>query len=254
MFNLRFPVNFNSPYKAESVIDYWQRWHITLTGFLTTYLYTPLTLGIMRRRRAHGRRVDRAAQRTAGGFGCMIGVPLLVTMGLAGIWHGSGRTFLVFGLLHALFLTINHAWRLLRPGVRSRAAPAIASRVALTYLAVLAASVVFRAPSLQNAGNVLAGMAGLHGFGAWSLSVQVQSVGGPSHLLWLVALYGIVWLLPNSQQIMQRRDFAAGDRASPAPGGPAGGYSLASSLALGAGAAIAVVAFGGTGEFLYFQF
>ena len=117
LFNIRFPVNFNSPYRAESIIDYWQRWHMTLTRWLTLYLYNPLALRMTRRRAAQGRPIDRAARATPRGFAEMIALPTMITIGLAGVWHGSGLTFLVFGLLHGMYLCVNHAWRLCRPNL-----------------------------------------------------------------------------------------------------------------------------------------
>ena len=254
MVNVRFPMNFNSPYKAQSVIEYWQRWHITLTTFLTAYLYTPLALRLMRGRRARKRPLDRAAQCTVSGFTAMIAMPLFATMGLAGIWHGSGLNFVIFGLLHASYLTVNHAWRLWRPGLGSRSAGSMIGRIVLTYLAVLIASVFFRAPSLQQAVQVLAGMVGRHGTGAPSMALQLQSVGGASHLVWLGWLAVVVWALPNSQQIMHRCDPVLGPVDPPRWRGLVWRRGLSSSLALGAGLAVAIVAFGGTGEFLYFQF
>jgi hypothetical protein len=159
MFNLRFPLNFNAPYKAGSVIEYWQRWHMTLTRYLTLLLFNPLALAATRRRARRGRAVGRAGQATPGGFAAMVAGPILLTMTLAGIWHGSGWTFIAFGLLHGVYLVINHAWNLWGPRRK------VPGRVALTYLAVLAGAVVFRAPSLTIASRMLADMAGAHGLG-----------------------------------------------------------------------------------------
>ncbi|WP_249780620.1 MBOAT family O-acyltransferase [Bradyrhizobium sp. dw_78] len=91
MFGVVFPVNFNSPYKAVSLIDFWRRWHMTLSRFLRDYLYIPLggnRLGPLRRY-----------------------LNLFVTMLLGGIWHGAAWTFVAWGALHGLGLLVNHAWR-----------------------------------------------------------------------------------------------------------------------------------------------
>ena len=94
MFDIRLPVNFNSPYKAVNIIDFWRRWHITLSRFLRDYLYIPLG----------GSRLG-APRRYAN---------LMITMLLGGLWHGAGWTFVIWGGLHGIFLVINHAWHGLR--------------------------------------------------------------------------------------------------------------------------------------------
>lgn len=231
MFGLRFPPNFASPYKAQSVIDYWQRWHMTLTRFLMSTVYNPLAMAAMRWRRARGLPVDRTAQRTKGGFGGMLLAPLVVTMGLAGIWHGATEPYLAFGLLHAAFLGVNHAWRVFRPGPRSQAWHAIGGRVAQTYLCVLVGSAIFRAPTLDAAGTLLAGMMGLHPAGPY--------MHGSLHALWLAGLGAIVWGMPNTQQIV--------DGALWRP-------TLAWAMAAGCAVTLGLLSLGGTLEFGYFQF
>ncbi|AOK31957.1 MULTISPECIES: MBOAT family O-acyltransferase [Burkholderia] len=132
LFGVRFPLNFNSPFKAASIIDFWQRWHMTLTRYLSAYLYYPLAMRINRWRAARGLPTARAAQRTPSGFAWTVALPTFYTMGLAGVWHGAGLQYLVYGLLHAGYLSINHAWRNWRTAsVTAQAAtpkPAAASR------------------------------------------------------------------------------------------------------------------------------
>ncbi len=231
MFGVRFPANFASPYKAQSVIDYWQRWHIALTRFLMSTVYNPLAMAAMRWRRARGLGVDRAAQRSFGGFGGMLLAPLVVTMGLAGIWHGASLPYLAFGLLHAGFLGVNHAWRVFRPGPRSQDWQAVIGRVVLTYLCVLLASVIFRAPTLDVAGTLLAGMLGLHPPG--------PTIHGALHALWLAGLGAIVWFTPNTQEIV--------DGALWRP-------TLPWAVAAGCAATLGLLSLGGTHEFVYFRF
>ncbi|MDR3537304.1 MAG: MBOAT family O-acyltransferase [Acetobacteraceae bacterium] len=277
MFNVRFPLNFNSPYKAQSVIDYWQRWHMTLTRYLTQYVYTPLALWVMRRRLARRLKVNHAAQTTTGGFAAMIALPVFVTIGLAGIWHGSGAQFLVFGLLHAAYLTTNRAWRLHHPPVARLGGRSVLWRVTLTYLCVLVGAVFFRAPSVPAALSMLGGMAGRHGIGpalpvlawvpghlpgaAWLQAlgmIQVTdrhtTVQAGRDVLWLVALYAIIWGAPNTQQIFIR--FAPALEAVE-PGLPAWLRWQPSpiwAVAFGCLGMLGLLALGGTGEFLYFQF
>lgn len=147
MFGLRFPINFNSPYKAVNIIEFWRRWHITLSRFLREYLYFPLG----------GNRRGRARRY----------VNLMTTMLLGGLWHGAGWTFVVWGGLHGVFIVINHLWHGLRRAVGLPAGqPTIPGRIAgtvITFFAVLVGWVFFRAASFTAASDVLAGMAGRHG-------------------------------------------------------------------------------------------
>ncbi len=243
MFNLRFPVNFNSPYKARSVIEYWQRWHITLTRYLTQYLFNPMAMALLRRRAARGLPVGRAAQATAAGFAVTLALPLCVTMGLAGVWHGAGWTFLVFGLLHGVYLSVNHAWRIAAPAT---ARPGAAFSVGLTYLAVLAGAVIFRAPDLSTAFDLLTGMVGMHGMG-WAIPVDGKGQGRlVLDIVWLGLLYAIVWGAPNTQEILGE----AQSRAS----AMRWRLSLPWALGFGVAAAVGLLSIGGTGEFLYFRF
>jgi D-alanyl-lipoteichoic acid acyltransferase DltB (MBOAT superfamily) len=247
--NIRFPKNFDSPYKAQSVIEYWQRWHVTLTKFLTSYLYTPIAIAVMRRRIARRLGVNRAAQRTPAGFSAMIAMPMMVTMTLAGIWHGSGLTFLIFGMLHGLYLCVNHAARIRTSGRRSRLWYRITGNCLLTYLCVLVASVFFRAPSVADAWNVLSGMAGANG---WR---DPTAPGfGLVHIVSLPLLYGIVWFFPNTQQIMARYHPVLEEVDEPEMIALSWNLGTWSAVATGLAAAAGIMALGGTTEFLYFQF
>src|SRR5665213_1633261 len=147
LFGIKLPYNFDSPYKSLSIIDFWRRWHMTLSRFLRDYLYIPLggnRNGVLRR---HAK--------------------LLITMVLGGLWHGAGWTFVVWGALHGAFLIINHGWRAARRvlGIAENAAGIVGRLAAwaLTFLAVVVAWVFFRAPDLRTAFDMLSGMAGLHG-------------------------------------------------------------------------------------------
>ncbi len=236
LFGLRYPWNFASPYQARGVIDYWQRWHVSLTRFFMATLHAPLAMAIMRWRRAHGLGVDRAAQSRVGGFLAMHALPLVVTMALAGVWHGSSLTFLVFGLLHAGFLAVNHAWRLVRP--KPRPGPwRHAASVGLTCLCVLVGSVFFRAPTLGDAGAILAGMVGLHGVGAIVLTARdvADAVG-------LGLLLVFVWAAPNTRTIMDGQVWWSWR--------PNLGWAAASGVVL----TIGLLSAGGTAEFLYARF
>jgi D-alanyl-lipoteichoic acid acyltransferase DltB (MBOAT superfamily) len=167
MFGIKLPLNFNSPYKSASIIDFWQRWHMTLTRYITLLLYNPIALWVVRLRTRSGASTGKKAAATPAGFASMIAFPTITTMLLAGIWHGAGFQYVVFGLLHGLYLTINHAWRIFRatPSKAALRPVSLVWRVALTYLAVLLAQVFFRAHSASDAMAIIAGMIGLHGSG-----------------------------------------------------------------------------------------
>lgn len=157
MFNIRLPLNFASPYKAANIIEFWRRWHMTLSGFLRDYIYIPLGGN----RRGRPRRYAN----------------LMTTMLLGGLWHGAGWTFVVWGGLHGFYLVVNHAWHALRRKVGwYSGGPRFATQAiswTLTFLAVVVAWVVFRAETFGGAQNILSGMVGRHGF---VLPTQVAAV------------------------------------------------------------------------------
>jgi D-alanyl-lipoteichoic acid acyltransferase DltB (MBOAT superfamily) len=124
MFGIFLPLNFNSPYKATSIIDFWRRWHMTLSQFLRDYLYIPL--GGNR----HGRTLRY--------------VNLMITMLLGGLWHGAAWTFVAWGALHGVYLCINHAWNNYGPAVAPRfARMANLAAFILTFLSVVVGWVFF---------------------------------------------------------------------------------------------------------------
>jgi alginate O-acetyltransferase complex protein AlgI len=274
MFNVRFPLNFNSPYKSASVIEYWQRWHMTLTRYLTQYVYSPVALAVMRRRRLRKLPINREAQQTPGGFGTMIAFPIVLTMGLAGIWHGSGAQFLVFGLLHGFYLCVNHAWRLFFSGARPTRDSVIrrVGCIALTYLCVLVGAIFFRAPSVSSAVSMLGGMIGLHGIGPtvplpsrWVGQLPgADSIFRPADwkecidatisLVRIAVLYLIVWFMPNTQQIFARYSPAI-EQVQPGPM-PWLRWRMSApwAVAFGCATVLAILSIGGTSEFLYFAF
>jgi alginate O-acetyltransferase complex protein AlgI len=128
MLGLKVPVNFNAPYRATSIIEFWQRWHITLSQFITTYLYTPLI-------RSFGKATLAKAS-----------IATLLAMTLAGLWHGPAWTYVVFGCIHGAALVVNQVWR---KKVKVRLPPAVSWP--LTMAVVLVGFVVFRSPDLHTA-------------------------------------------------------------------------------------------------------
>jgi alginate O-acetyltransferase complex protein AlgI len=253
MFGVRLPLNFNSPYKAANIADFWRRWHMTLSRFLRDYLYIPLGGN----RRGELRRY----------------VNLMVTMLLGGLWHGAGWTFVVWGGIHGAYLSAHHLFDA-RFG-SSANADAFVRRLgarALTFAAVLVAWVFFRATSMTVAGGMLAGMAGMRGVGvpprlmeaAGSAGTWLASHGvtANAHLMvdrgaaLLIALgLAIAWLLPNSQELLAAYDPAIGSVPVPAAGArlawsPRLRWAVTVALMLG----VSLSLIGAHSEFLYFQF
>ncbi|WP_447603696.1 MBOAT family O-acyltransferase [Nitrospira sp. Nam80] len=234
MFGISLPLNFNSPYKACSIIDFWRRWHMTLSRFLRDYVY--FSLGGSRKGP-----VRRYAN-------------LMVTMLLAGLWHGAGWTFVAWGGLHGIYLVINHAWRSARSALGHDLTHSTwwgrASAQMLTLLAIVVAWTLFRAASFSGAMNMLTGMIGLNGTGAISTSMLGYFV---SPLLLLICLGA-----PNSQELVDR----VGDASVERLGKVRSGYAMAVcwrpnlrwAVTVGLMFYFAIVALTKSNEFLYFQF
>jgi alginate O-acetyltransferase complex protein AlgI len=154
---LLLPENFRRPYLALDLRDFWRRWHISLSRFIRDYLYIPLG----------GNRHGPARYVMA----------TLVTMALAGLWHGAGWTYAAWGLWHGVGLIICHGW-----GWLKRPLPAFASWF-LTLLFVIAGWVLFRSPSFGTAASILASLAGVHGFAGSLKGIGVLAIGAAASIL-----------------------------------------------------------------------
>jgi D-alanyl-lipoteichoic acid acyltransferase DltB (MBOAT superfamily) len=252
MFGIRLPVNFLSPYKSTNIIEFWRRWHITLSRFLRDYLYIPLG----------GNRVGRIRR-----F-----VNLWIVMLLGGLWHGANWTFVAWGALHALYLTANHAVRAMHiPLGDNRGSRFLGWTV--TMAAVLVAWVFFRAPDFATALSMLEGMAGRNGLtlplaaaplgaAAPQLAALLHiSFGGagylliiePINLLWFPVAVVIALAAPNVPTWLAKWDLALGFETR-RPGMATWAPSLRWGVALGALLTISLVYQRNTVQFLYFQF
>ena len=185
MFNVRLPFNFNSPYKATNISDFWRRWHMSLSQFLRDYLYIAL-----------GGNRKGVFSRYAN---------LMVTMVLGGLWHGASWSFVIWGFLHGLYLGLNHGFRALcgnslRARLENSRLFALAAWM-LTMLSVMVAWVLFRAETLRGASRMLESMASptavtpIHAL-LWNSGLSLSSGG-----LWCAALAAIAFLAPNSNRI-----------------------------------------------------
>ncbi|HEY0256898.1 MAG TPA: MBOAT family O-acyltransferase [Candidatus Methylacidiphilales bacterium] len=203
LLGIRFPCNFNSPYQATSIQDFWTRWHITLTRFIREYIYFPLG----------GNRCS--PQRQVGN--------VMAVMLLCGLWHGAGWTFVLWGGLHGLYLLIGRLWALLGQKLKWTLNQWSLYRFAtsgLTFLAVVLGWVLFRARDFPTAGEIYGAMFGHNGFtvpyevGQASLGIGKLTswLGGtivPTNLAGisyrhsiagLLAVLLLAWILPNTQQ------------------------------------------------------
>jgi D-alanyl-lipoteichoic acid acyltransferase DltB (MBOAT superfamily) len=198
LFGVRLPVNFNSPYKASTIIDFWQRWHMTLTRFLTGYIYNPIALIVARRRAAAAKPIVQGKKTTLGAYLSIIFFPTVFTMAIAGIWHGAGWTFLIFGILHGVYLAVCHGWHLLRDrlqrGVKQSRRPATVVSNLFTFLCVVVSFVFFRSTTITAANGMLMSMVSLD-------SISSPNIESVWKMCVLGVLFAVVWLCPNSQQI-----------------------------------------------------
>jgi alginate O-acetyltransferase complex protein AlgI len=184
IFGIRLPANFFSPYKADSIIEFWRRWHMTLSQFLRDHLYIPLG----------GNRKGKPRRY----------VNLMITMLLGGLWHGSSWTFVVWGGLHGAYLGINHAWRAFKQHYGLQLLPPRIARpvaVLLTFAACLAAIVFFRAETLSGALAMSQSMAGMLPVG---LDHQALYKHPDKIFRWVVGGCLVVWFMPNVMQIFDR--------------------------------------------------
>lgn len=285
LFGIRLPVNFNSPLKASSIIDFWARWHITLTRFLTAYVYTPTVMALTRRRMQAGKPVLGRGPADPGAFMVLIAFPTVLTMFLSGFWHGAGFTFVIWGLLHGAYLCVNHGWRQWRPKWDKQRYERVMKPLGfvLTFVAVVVGMVWFRARNVGGALEMLQAMAGWHGaslpdalmvrLGAaagWleQLGIHGSMSSGSEFVAaagWLLALFLIATRAPNSLELLRHFEPAL-LYVPPKPPKPGAGGELRSntlpalqfSLPWAALMALAFVlgAFGlnRVSEFLYWQF
>jgi len=248
MLGLRLPENFDSPYKSTGIVDFWRRWHITLSSWLRDFLYIPLG----------GNRKGRIKQYRN----------LFLTMLIGGAWHGAGWPFIIWGALHGLMLSINHFFRACIKGkpleLILTLAPLRLCSILFTFFCINLCWVVFRAPTIGGAGRMFKTMfAGPFTPEAAGITASTEGLSALSALAtrllpnnyiqgWLpfallLISFFTVWALPNSREMLHgRRD---GTRPFPSWRPTA---AWAAGLAVMAFLALILVSRKAT--FLYFQF
>lgn len=255
LFGIRLPLNFDSPYKSANIIEFWRCWHMTLSRFLRDYLYVPLGGN----RKGPVRRY----------------INLILTMLLGGLWHGAGLNFIIWGALHGIYLIINHGWNAFASALRFRRSSPLwmVFSIALTFASVCVAWVFFRAQDISKAAIILQGMFGGFGIGLpEAIGMELGSMrpllerlgitfylGGGSRFLetwqWVVGSSAIVFLFPNTQQIMVR--YAAALGRAPRPYSATWQIWQPSrrwSVYIGALLFGSLLSLSRPAEFLYFQF
>ncbi|WP_165602640.1 MBOAT family O-acyltransferase [Candidatus Terasakiella magnetica] len=271
MFNIRLPLNFNSPLKATSIIDFWRTWHMTLSRFIRDYVYTPMSIPLVRYAV-----INRYSKK--GVFLTSTALPTIIAFVAVGLWHGAGWAFIIFGFMHGFYLVINHAWRELKPKkMQLTKSMSLVTRYAarlLTFFAVLISLVLFRAEEVTPALNMLSSMFGLNGltFPAFSSTAN----GSLAHLLnqdfgiefvqerfidsglriatlLILGLFALTWGFPNTYQIMhkfeQRKEIQAHSLSF-----LQWNFNRITAIYMAAVASYALLQIGKNSEFLYFNF
>jgi D-alanyl-lipoteichoic acid acyltransferase DltB (MBOAT superfamily) len=223
MLGLNLPINFLSPYKATSLIEFWRRWHITLSRFLRDYIYIPLG----------GNRAG--TMRTY--------INLFAVMVIGGLWHGAGWNFVIWGAIHGGVLVVNHAWRRVSSkfGLPFENAPL---SWLLTMTIVVAGWVFFNANTLSGAINIFRSAA----FNWQASTIATESIVAIA-LAWAVML-----LTPNTAEIFGYKSLRFGstiDFLKPIPLVPVLTACLASLAFV---ASLVIMATGHVDAFIYFQF
>ena len=200
MFGLLLPLNFHSPLRATSIIEYWRRWHMTLNCFMVRYFYQPISVQLTRASMTAGLSGRRA-------FLVSIVFPVFLTFVVLGVWHGAGWTYVLFGVLHASYVSVNELWRDARRRWRKAAGrkgkpppPSILERLGaqgLTLLCVFVANAMFRADTVGVAFSFYRGMFGLAAKPDFSGFYRSEA------LLFVVAGWFIIFVFPNTQQIVR---------------------------------------------------
>ena len=263
MFGIQLPLNFNSPYRAVNVVDFWRRWHMTLSRWLRDYIYIPL-----------------------GGSRCSTGrlyFNLMVTMTVSGLWHGAAWHFVFWGALQGGAMVMNHAWRRVWRPIDAWWSVTIARLV--TFFGLTMVLVTHRAPTMDIAVRVFRGMFNLPNSWHDALGPLATGLGwlgvhfdGPpvsadqyELVLWLILWMAVLWFLPNTQQMLARwhpafnygvaereRDPPLLERAPPLmrflPGHLEWRPSAAAAVFIGLLAALAFLNLHHVSEFLYYRY
>ena len=187
VFGIKLPLNFDSPFKSTNISEFWRRWHMTMTRFFTNYIYSGVAMKGMRNSARWG-------LGSVGRFMSVAAMPAIVTFLVAGVWHGSGWTYIIYGLMHGCAIATFLAWR----EFSKFKLPSTMGWL-LTMFTVVSALVVFRAPDVSTASIILANMWGL---GSFDLGTSLLGADIGRAFSMIILFGSITMLLPNTQQIL----------------------------------------------------
>ena len=200
LFGIWMPFNFNSPFRATNIIDFWQRWHITLTRYVGDYLYTPITLKFVR--------LSQGLPVVFETF-CSMVIPTIIIFSILGFWHGANWTYVIFGCMHGFYIVVNHLWRKAFPlpnkknkiNRRYKTIKMVAAW-ALTFLAVNMAFVMFRSDSVPTAFVIYKGTLGFYGYSLGNMpDIYAWIAGLKITLSAVTAAFLIILLMPNTIRV-----------------------------------------------------
>lgn len=242
VFAIKLPLNFDSPFKATNISDFWRRWHMTMTRFFTAYIYSGLAMYGMRK--GMGWKFGRV-----GRYFLVAAIPSIITFLVAGVWHGSGWTYVIYGVVHGVAIATFLGWREFS-GIK------LPSPVAwlITMITVVCGLVIFRAPDVPTALTLLGQMWGVSGASTQSALLSIDTAQAISMI---VLMGSITLLMPNTQQILHHewpvidsKPEEAADAAGLVAWRPSFGTAFVTACVF----AIAITSIGSSSGFLYYKF
>jgi alginate O-acetyltransferase complex protein AlgI len=242
IFGIKLPLNFDSPLKSTNISEFWRRWHMTMTRFFTAYIYSGLAM--------HGMRNSmRWKSGRIGRFVLAAACPSIITFLFAGVWHGAGWTYIIYGLMHGLAIASFLAWREFA-GIKLPAPVAWL----ITMITVVCGLVMFRAADVPTALSMFSGMTNLGGIAHAGATLTIDSAQA---LSMIVVMGAVAMLLPNTQQFLHHEwpVIDAMPEDTPLVAGlvawkPKLGSALLTAMVLTAG----IASIGSSSGFLYYKF
>jgi alginate O-acetyltransferase complex protein AlgI len=242
IFAIKLPLNFDSPFKSTNISDFWRRWHMTMTRFFTSYIYSGLAMWGMRK--GMGWRLGRV-----GRFFLVAAIPSIITFLVAGVWHGSGWTYVVYGVIHGIAIATFLGWR----EFSSVKLPTPLAWL-ITMITVVCGLVMFRAADVPTALTMLGQMWGVTGAASQAAAISIDSAQAISMI---VIMGSITLLLPNTQQILHHEwpvIDSKPEQVANAAGLVAWKPTFSTALVTACVFTIAITSIGSSSGFLYYKF